>query len=144
MKMLQHRFVEFIPDQIEEGILFISLEYCTAIHNCMCGCGNKVVTPISPTDWQMCFNGKAVTLKPSIGNWNFKCKSHYFIRCGEIQWCSKWSEKEIVDGRKYDKKNKEEFFKKTTRVQSPWPSIEVVKKVTKKAHSLRLPAFVWF
>ena len=52
---IAHRFVEFIPDQIEEGILYISIEYCTAIHKCICGCGNEVVTPLSPTDWELEF-----------------------------------------------------------------------------------------
>lgn len=113
MKMLQHRFVEFIPDIIEEGFLFVSLEYCTAIHNCVCGCGGKVVTPISPTDWQMYFNGRTITLTPSIGNWNFDCKSHYFIRGSEVEWCSKWSKKEIADGRKHDLKIKEDFYKES-------------------------------
>ena len=47
---LQHKFVEFIPEVLEDGILYISLTYCTAIHKCVCGCNNEVVTPFSPTD----------------------------------------------------------------------------------------------
>ncbi|MBK7970270.1 MAG: hypothetical protein IPK08_15745 [Bacteroidetes bacterium] len=69
MKTIQHKFVEFIPDVIEGGVLYISIEYCTAIHKCACGCGNEVVTPLSPTDWEITFNGKTVSLDPSIGNW---------------------------------------------------------------------------
>jgi len=43
---ITHKFVEFIPEKIEEGVLYISIQYCTAIHNCVCGCGNEVVTPL--------------------------------------------------------------------------------------------------
>lgn len=111
MKIIQHRFVEFIPAAIEEGILYISVEYRTAVHNCVCGCGNKVVTPISSTDWHLKFYGKAVSLYPSIGNWNFPCRSHYWITKNEIEHAGNWSEKEIVKGRKKDKKRKRKYFK---------------------------------
>lgn len=101
-----------MPEQPEEGILYISFEYCTAIHKCVCGCGNEVVTPISPTDWQLSFNGESVTLTPSIGNWNFKCKSHYWITNNKITMAKKWSRKEIDYGRKADSEEKTKFFKK--------------------------------
>jgi hypothetical protein len=79
MKTLKHNFVDVIPDIINEGELYISLKYCTAIHKCACGCGNEVITPISPKDWQVTFNGKSVSLYPSIGNFNLECQSHYWI-----------------------------------------------------------------
>ncbi|WP_318271273.1 hypothetical protein [Sphingobacterium cellulitidis] len=47
--LLQHKFVEFMPEKVEEGVLYVSIEYCTAIHKCVCGCGHEVVTPLSPT-----------------------------------------------------------------------------------------------
>lgn len=87
---VQHRFVEFIPDELEDGILYISLHYCTAIHKCVCGCGNEVVTPISPDDWRLTFDGKTISLYPSIGNWNFECKSHYWITRNNIRFAEKW------------------------------------------------------
>lgn len=105
-KVLHHSFVRFIPETVDEGVIYISMEYGTAQHCCVCGCGSLVVTPFSPTDWQLCFNGEAVTLSPSIGNWNFACQSHYWIRKGRIQWAGKWSEDEIEDGRKRDQINK--------------------------------------
>jgi hypothetical protein len=108
--MLQHKFVEFIPESIEEGILYISMEYCTAIHKCVCGCGNQVVTPISPTDWQLKFDGKSISLTPSIGNWNFDCQSHYWITKNEIKYAGKWDEQEIEKGRNLDRKRKDDFY----------------------------------
>ena len=89
---LQHKFVEFMPDTISEGVIFISLEYNTAIHRCACGCGNEIVTPLSPKDWQLLYNGQSISLHPSIGNWRYPCKSHYWIRNNSIQWAESWDE----------------------------------------------------
>ncbi len=108
--MLQHKFVGFIPEQMEDGILYISVEYCTAIHKCVCGCGNEVVTPLSPTDWKLIFNGKSVSLYPSIGNWNFDCKSHYWIRNNKIEFVGRWTNREICFGRNADLERKKEYF----------------------------------
>ena len=112
MKTIQHKFVEFIPDVIEHGVLYISIEYCTAIHKCVCGCGNEVVTPLSPTDWEITFNGKTVSLDPSIGNWSFECQSHYFITQSKIRLARRWKDWEIKEGRKEDSENKEKYFGK--------------------------------
>lgn len=108
--IMQHRFLEFIPDQLEEGILYVSIEYCTAIHLCVCGCRNKVVTPISPTDWRLTFNGKSISLHPSIGNWNFDCQSHYWIRSGVVEWSGSWSNTQILENRKADERVKDEYY----------------------------------
>jgi hypothetical protein len=112
MKTLQHKFVEFMPDILEDGVLYISIEYCTAIHKCICGCGNEVVTPFSPTDWQLTFDGKSISLSPSIGNWSFECQSHYFIKNNQIRLSSNLSNLEIANGRKNDVKKKKKHFKR--------------------------------
>lgn len=110
MKTLQHSFVEFIPREIEEGILYISIEYCTTAHLCVCGCGNKVVTPLAPTSWRLTFDGKSVSLYPSIGNWNFDCQSHYWISNNEIEYAEKWTRKRINSGRTADAKQKHIYY----------------------------------
>lgn len=107
---ITHKFVEFIPETLEDGILYISIEYCTAVHKCMCGCGKEVVTPLSPTDWEIRFNGKTVSLNPSIGNWSFECKSHYWITKNKIYWAEKWSKKKIRANRKSDKQEKGKYY----------------------------------
>jgi hypothetical protein len=89
---LTHRFVEYIPDEIEEGILYISIPFCTAIHKCVCGCGNEVVTPISRKGWKLIFDGETVSLTPSIGSWNLACKSHYFITNNFIKFSRSWDD----------------------------------------------------
>jgi hypothetical protein len=112
MKTIEHRFVEFIPEQndIENGVIYISLEYDTVVHNCLCGCRQQVITPLSPTDWKLTYDGETITLFPSIGNWNFRCKSHYWIKKSEVQWSEQWSQRQIDAGRKQDAQNKETFF----------------------------------
>ena len=112
MKTIQHKFVEFIPDVIGEGILYVSIDYCIAIHKCICGCGNEVVTPLSPTDWEITFDGKTISLSPSIGNWNFECKSHYWITKSKIILARRWSFKQIDEGRKEDLAQKKKYFGK--------------------------------
>jgi hypothetical protein len=110
MMIIQHKFIEYVPDVLEDGVLYISVEYCSAIHKCVCGCGNQVVTPLSPTDWQLTFDGKSVSLSPSIGNWNFDCKSHYWIKKNKIVFARLWTDEEIKETREKDKKMKKKYF----------------------------------
>jgi Family of unknown function (DUF6527) len=91
-KHLENRFVEQLPERLEAGVLYISMEYAIAAVGCCCGCGEEVVTPFTPTDWSMTFDGKTISLSPSIGNWNFVCRSHYFIRRGRIVEATAWTE----------------------------------------------------
>jgi hypothetical protein len=112
--VLRHEFVEFIPDELEQGIIYISIRFATASHLCCCGCGNKVVTPIRPTDWRLIFDGKNVSLEPSIGNWSFPCQSHYWMRNNQVNWAPKWSREQIERGRRHDRHAKEGYFELTT------------------------------
>lgn len=88
--ILIHKFVEYIPDEIEEGVLYISIQFCIAIHKCVCGCGNEVATPISRDGWKLSFDGESVSLSPSIGSWNLECKSHYFIINNTVRFAKRW------------------------------------------------------
>lgn len=103
---MRHEFVTSIPDRLDDGVLYISLTYATAVHNCACGCRNEVVTPFSPTDWSMTFDGESVSLSPSIGNWSFPCQSHYWLKDGRVAWAPKWSRHQIDEGRSVDSARK--------------------------------------
>ena len=110
--ILQYKFIELVPPVLEEGVLYISVEYCSVIHKCVCGCGNKVVTPLSPTEWELTFDGRSVSLYPSIGNWNFECKSHYWITKNKVKFARMWSDKEIAEGKKEEVELKAKYYKK--------------------------------
>ncbi len=62
------------------------MEYTVASHLCVCGCGREVVTPIRPSEWNLTFDGETISLHPSIGNWDFPCQSHYWIKRNKIIW----------------------------------------------------------
>src|SRR5688572_12812331 len=100
---MRHEFVEYIPEKLSEGVVYVCLGFDTVVHSCACGCGSEVVTPLSPTDWKITYNGKNVSLSPSIGNWGFDCRSHYWITDGKVRWSGDWSDKEVSAGRKKDK-----------------------------------------
>ncbi len=108
--IVQHKFVEFMPDIIEDGVLYISLDYGTVIHNCACGCGSEVNTPLSPTGWKMIYNGETVTLNPSVGNWSFDCKSHYWITNGQIEWAQTWSDDKIRKVRNIESYERDRYY----------------------------------
>ncbi len=107
---LQHRFVTNIPRLLEPGVLFISFEYATAAHSCCCGCGEEVITPFTPTDWELTFDGETISLWPSIGNWDFPCRSHYVIERSKIVRARPWSERRIAYGRTQDKIAKFRYY----------------------------------
>lgn len=108
---IKYEFVEYIPEVLNDGTIYISVAYATAVHKCCCGCGNKVVTPLSPTDWKLIYDGETISLYPSIGNWGFKCQSHYWIENNKVKLAPKWTKKEIQSGRKKDELNKKEYYK---------------------------------
>lgn len=80
-------FVDIIPEKLERGILYISMKYSVAVHLCACGCGEIIATPLAPKMWHLSFDGETVSLSPSIGNWDYDCKSHYFIVDNKVRWC---------------------------------------------------------
>jgi Family of unknown function (DUF6527) len=116
---LKHEFVEYIPATIAPGTLYVSIPYATAVHLCACGCGNEIVTPITPRDWQLTFDGETITLYPSIGNWNLPCQSHYWIRRNQVQWAPRWSREQIAAGRTRERMTKERYFDTPTKDAPP-------------------------
>lgn len=122
MRSLEHRFVQYLPETLDPGILYISLEYVTVSHLCCCGCEEEVVTPLSPIGWRMTFDGETISLWPSIGNWNLQCRSHYIIERGRIVVAAPWSNEQVAAERKRDSKAKAEFFGESMEIpRAPEP-----------------------
>jgi hypothetical protein len=110
----KHLFIEAMPEKLEEGILYVSIRYATCAHNCFCGCGHEVVTPIHPTKWKLMFDGIHVSLQPSIGNWSLPCQSHYWLKNGRIAWGERLSEDEIKTVRGRDLAAQDDYYGKST------------------------------
>lgn len=119
--LLTPRFVESIPEELEGGVLYVSMTFATAMHLCACGCGREVVTPLSPTDWKLWFDGEHVTLDPSVGNWSFPCRSHYWIRKNGIRWAASMSETAVHDLRALDRARKNSLIDKADVVPDNLP-----------------------
>lgn len=107
-RTFDYEFIDEFPITPAPGTVYVSTPFTSALHLCACGCGIKVITPLSPNDWSIIFNGVSVGLTPSIGNWSFPCRSHYWIRHGEVIWSGRWSKQEIEANREADLARKEQ------------------------------------
>lgn len=116
---IQYAFVDAIPEALEEHTLYVAMDFATAAHKCCCGCGQEVVTPLSPTDWKITYDGVSVSLSPSIGNWSFPCQSHYWIVRNEIRWAAQWTPEQIEAGRAADRRAKRGHYGPTATPPQP-------------------------
>lgn len=103
---IRAEFVEFVPEGLNDGILYISERYKTASHQCCCGCGEEVVTPLGPADWSVRVDGGKVSVHPSIGNWKFGCRSHYVIRRDQVIWSGAMKDAQIAQVQLRDRVDK--------------------------------------
>lgn len=85
---VEPRFVEFVPEVLEDGVLYISVAYGAVVHRCCCGCGEKVSTPLSPAQWKITYDGETASLSPSVGSGWLPCNSHYFITRNQVRWAT--------------------------------------------------------
>lgn len=104
VQRLRPAFVEAFPASMQDGVLYISTPFNTCGHLCCCGCGEEVVTPLSPAQWSLTYDGRNVSLRPSIGNWGLPCQSHYWIRQGEVVWSRRYTAEEIATNREDDRR----------------------------------------
>lgn len=79
------KFVEELPYRPENGMLYISMEHCMALHLCPCGCGHEIYIQFHPSQWRLEYDGH-VSIRPSIGNFDLPCRSHYFITSDTVEW----------------------------------------------------------
>lgn len=100
---MRHEVVELAPKVLQPAVLYVSPKYQSAVHLCCCGCGEKVVTPLSPAEWQVRLDPAGVSLYPSIGNWAMNCRSHYWISNGRVRWAGPISKRQIQAVHRRDK-----------------------------------------
>lgn len=144
-------FVKTIPRELRAGALYVSMEYGTVVHSCCCGCGEEVVTPLTPTDWRIEYDGESITLRPSVGSWTLPCRSHYVIRANKVIACGNWNEKRIEAERARDATAKRAFYgNREAAVESNAPAREAAQALplapvsaeieTQKATAAKSPA----
>lgn len=107
---LEHRFVEQFPEPLEPGILYVSMEYGSVAHSCCCGCGEEIVTPLTPTDWKISYNGETISLHPSVGSWTLPCRSHYVIRQNRVIVAPPWTDRQVEAERQRDQRAKARHY----------------------------------
>jgi hypothetical protein len=103
-------FIEFVPDRLEPGVVYISIAFGTMAHSCCCGCGSEVVTPLSPAGWRFDYDGETISLDPSIGNWALACRSHYWIQRNQVVWARRWSSRRIERARREDARDYQQYY----------------------------------
>ena len=112
MSVVAYRLVEVesFPRPLDAGVLYFSKRFSAAAHACACCCGREVITPISPVQWRLTQGAKGASLRPSIGNWSFPCRSHYWITEGRVEWDADMSDEKIKEGRAFNAKLRERYF----------------------------------
>ncbi len=110
LQRVTHRFVERVPSPLEDGVVYVSIEYGTVIHKCCCGCGDKVVTPLTPVDWAVIYDGQSISLYPSIGRWDAPCRSHYWIQKNRVVWSAKWSREKVDTLKRHEVALRDDYF----------------------------------
>jgi hypothetical protein len=103
IETIRPEFVDRIPKVLDNGVIYISEKYATAAHNCCCGCGTKIMTPLKPGRWRLETKGGSVSLYPSIGNWSASCQSHYWIRDNRIDWALAYTPEQVAANRASDR-----------------------------------------
>lgn len=120
LKKISRQDVEFMPKQLEPGILYVSEKYGTAAHLCACGCGAKIRTPLGPTEWAIKRGSTGPSLWPSVGNWQQACQSHYIIDNGKIIWCGSWTPDQIAAGRSTEEARRRAYYEAMYAKESTW------------------------
>lgn len=85
---IKPEYVDNVPalSGMKEGVLYINKNDKWTLHLCPCGCGKPVMLPIGDYAWTLTERDKGVTMRPSVGNFDFPCKSHYYITVNKIEW----------------------------------------------------------
>jgi hypothetical protein len=75
----------------------------------------KFSRPLSPSGWQLTFDGKSVSLYPSIGSWSLPCQSHYFITKNKVEWAPQWSKRQVAHGRAQEVLAKQRYYENLSK-----------------------------
>lgn len=82
--------VEKTPKQLEPGIVYHNADFELAALLCACGCGHRVNLMV-PDGHRVTSNQGLATVTPSIAVCDGRCKSHFFITNGHVEWLPAFS-----------------------------------------------------
>jgi hypothetical protein len=75
--------------------------------------------PFTLTDWKRTFDGENISLRPSIGNWTLKRRSHYVIDHGKVIEAGTWSDEQVEAEQGRDCAAKARFYGQPPSVDRP-------------------------
>lgn len=85
---------ERLPAVTEPYKFYYSPRFQMAALSCPCGCGHRVM--LNLLDQHSCeFVNGLPTVYPSILAADAPCRSHFWIRKGEVVWAEKWSKARV-------------------------------------------------
>lgn len=135
--------VDLAPRVLQPGRLYISQKYRAAVHLCCCGCGEKVVTPLSPAEWQVDLRDGRVTLHPSVGNWSMACESHYVIRDNRVIWAPRMSKRQMKAVFECDQRDLKRLHQSAAAYSGPTPTPSVPSTAPAVAPAVSRGWFAW-
>lgn len=113
-------FVDLLPPNLVDGVVYISIEHRTIVHNCCSGCGERVVNGIGPAEWKVVFDGETISLHPSIGNGALACNSHYWIRNNRVVWARTLTAEQTRKSQLSDRDDIAEHYKPSRLNKRHW------------------------
>lgn len=111
IQSLRPQYVEHLPEELEEGVLYVCEEFSLTAHKCCCGCGEDVHNKLGPAKWTLSrlADGR-VSLDPSVGNWKYACRSHYWIRKNQVIDAGPMTERAIEAVQKRDRADMDRYI----------------------------------
>ncbi|PWF49393.1 DUF6527 family protein [Massilia glaciei] len=85
---------ERLPSQVGAFEFYYSRRFEMAAMACACGCGHRVMLNLLDQH-QLIVEEGLPTITPSILVSDAPCLSHFFVRCGEVEWAQQWSKKMV-------------------------------------------------
>jgi|ERR1051326_8703920 hypothetical protein len=121
VRVIRPSYVEQFPEKLEEGLLYICEDFQLTAHKCCCGCGEDVYNKLSPVKWQLIKQPDGtVSLTPSIGNWNYACRSHYLIKGNRVIDAGRMGEREIEAVRQRDRRDRDRYIAQLNAASTLW------------------------
>jgi hypothetical protein len=117
------QYVDELPDELEEGVFYICEAFDLTAHRCCCGCGENVFNKLNPAKWRLeKMSDGTVSLFPSVGNWKYACKSHYWIRANQVIDAGAMNVRTIEAVQERDRRDRDRYIATVNARPAPQPA----------------------